>query len=114
MVGYLIIERIKDMPENNEEMEQSYQIENVGNISFKNANITVKNNISHISFDLVNGESQKISGQEIMITVKKDEKEVAYKYVIPDIEQGKSCNIKLKTTGDLTNAQEIKVEEIEL
>lgn len=115
MAGYLIVEKVVNKPNvDDKEINQSYQIESVGNISFENAKINIDNGISHISIDLVNGENKKLLSQEIEIKVKKDEKNISYKYVIPDIEQGQSYNIKLQTTGDLTNAQEIKVEGIEI
>ena len=70
--------------------------------------------MSYINIDLVNGEHQKISGQEINVKVIKEGKEVEYLYKIPNIEAGQTYNINLMTTGDLTNAEEIKVEGIEL
>lgn len=115
MVGYLIVEKIKNNsnPEVTEK-EEYYKIENIGNIKFENASITIKDKMSYINIDLVNGESQKLPAQEITVKVIKEGKEVEYLYKIPDIEQGQSYNIDLMTTGDLTNAEEIKVEGIEL
>lgn len=115
MVGYLIVEKVKN---NNKtettETEEYYKIENIGNIKFENASITIKDKMSYINIDLVNGESQKLPAQEITVKVIKEGKEVEYLYKIPDIEQGQSYNINLMTTGDLTNAEEIKIEGIEL
>ena len=115
MVGYLIVEKIKNNsnPEVTEK-EEYYKIENIGNIKFENVSITIKDKMSYINIDLVNGEHQKISGQEINVKVIKEGKEVEYLYKIPDIEEGQNYNIDLMTTGDLTNAEEIKVEGIEL
>ena len=115
MVGYLIVEKIKNNsnPEITEK-EEYYKIEDIGNIKFENVSITIKDKMSYINIDLVNGESQKLPAQEITVKVIKEGKEVEYLYKIPDIEQGQSYNIDLMTTGDLTNAEEIKVEGIEL
>lgn len=115
MVGYLIVEKIKNNsnPEITEK-EEYYKIEDIGNIKFENVSITIKDKMSYINIDLVNGEHQKISGQEINVKVIKEGKKVEYLYKIPDIEQGQTYNINLMTTGDLTNAEEIKVEGIEL
>ena len=115
MVGYLIVEKIKNNsnPEVTEK-EEYYKIENIGNIKFENVSITIKDKMSYINIDLVNGEHQKISGQEINVKVIKEGKKVEYLYKIPDIEAGQTYNINLMTTGDLTNAEEIKVEGIEL
>ena len=115
MVGYLIVEKKKNNsnPEVTEE-EEYYKIENIGNIKFENVSITIKDKMSYINIDLVNGEHQKISGQEINVKVIKEGKEVEYLYKIPNIEAGQTYNINLMTTGDLTNAEEIKIEGIEL
>ncbi len=115
MVGYLIVEKIKNNsnPEITEK-EEYYKIEDIGNIKFENVSITIKDKMSYINIDLVNGENQKLPAQEITVKVIKEGKEVEYLYKIPDIEQGQTYNIDLMTTGDLTNAEEIKVEGIEL
>ena len=115
MVGYLIVEKIKNNsnPEITEK-EEYYKIEDIGNIKFENVSITIKDKMSYINIDLVNGEHQKISGQEINVKVIKEGKKVEYLYKIPDIEPGQTYNINLMTTGDLTNAEEIKIEGIEL
>ena len=70
MVGYLIVEKIKNNsnPEVTEK-EEYYKIENIGNIKFENVSITIKDKMSYINIDLVNGEHQKISGQEINVKV---------------------------------------------
>lgn len=115
MVGYLVVEKIKN--NSNSEMtekEEYYKIEDIGNIKFENVSIAIKDKMSYINIDLVNGENQKISGQEINVKVIKEGKKVEYLYKIPDIEPGQTYNINLMTTGDLTNAEEIKVEGIEL
>lgn len=115
MVGYLIVEKVKNNSKTETtEAEEYYKIENVGNIKFENASITIKDKMSYINIDLVNGENQKLLAQEITVKVIKEGKEVEYLYKIPDIEQGQTYNIDLMTTGDLTNAEEIKVEGIEL
>lgn len=115
MVGYLIVEKVKNNSKTETtEAEEYYKIENVGNIKFENASITIKDKMSYINIDLVNGENQKLPAQEITVKVIKEGKEVEYLYKIPDIEQGQTYNIDLMTTGDLTNAEEIKVEGIEL
>ena len=111
MVGYLIVEKVKNNSKTKTtEAEEYYKIENIGNIKFENASITIKDKMSYINIDLVNGESQKLPAQEITVKVIKEGKEVEYLYKIPDIEQGQNYNIDLMTTGDLTNAEEIKVE----
>ncbi len=115
MVGYLIVEKVKNNSKTETtEAEEYYKIENVGNIKFENASITIKDKMSYINIDLVNGENQKLPAQEITVKAIKEGKEVEYLYKIPDIEQGQTYNIDLMTTGDLTNAEEIKVEGIEL
>ena len=115
MVGYLIVEKIKNNsnPEITEK-EEYYKIEDIGNIKFENVSITIKDKMSYINIDLVNGEHQKISGQEINVKVIKEGKEVEYLYKIQNIEEVQNYNINLMTTGDLTNAEEIKIEGIEL
>lgn len=115
MEVYLIMQKVKNNTKNLiTETKLYYEIENIGNVKFKNASITIKDKMSYISIDIVNGENKKLTEQEIYILIKKENKEVEYIYKIPNIEQGETYTINLMSTGDLTNAEEIKVEGIDL
>ena len=115
MIGYLIVDKVKN---NNKaeitEMEEYYKIESIGNIKFENASITVKDKMSYINIDLINEETKNIPEQEIVVKVIKDSKISEYKYKIPEIRQGETYKITLMTTGNLENAEEIKIEGIKL
>lgn len=113
---YFLIQKFREDTKvlENGNVQQYYEIENIGDVEFKNVCIETKNGMTYLNIDLVNNLDKSIARQEIIVQVKKDEEIIDFTYTIPDIEKNTTYMIQLMTTGDLTNTQDIEIKELEI
>ena len=115
-MAYFVIQKFNKNTKvlENGNIQQYYEIESMGDIEFKNVYIETKKGMAYINIDLINNQDKNIARQEIIVQVKKDEEIIDFTYTIPDIEKNTTYTIQLMTTGDLSNAKDIEIKELEL
>ena len=115
-VAYFLIKKfnknIKVLENGN--IQQYYEIQNIGNIEFENVYIETRDSMTYVNIDLVNNQDKNIARQEIIVPVKKDEEIIDFSYTIPDIKKNTTYTIQLMTTGDLSNTQQIEIKELDI
>lgn len=98
----------------NGNIQQYYEIQNIGNIEFENVYTETRDSITYLNIDLVNNQDKSIARQEITIEVEKDKEVSNFDYTIPDIEKNTTYTIRLMTTGDLSNIEQIEIKELDI
>lgn len=111
------IKRIKNQNTNNtinnnqtyNIIEKEYQINSLENYIFKNAKMTIKDDVSYIDIDVKNNGKEKTAQRKIQIIFLNNDKQISVSSILPEIEVNSTYLLSFNIISNLSDIEKIEI-----
>lgn len=111
------IKRIKNQNTNNtinnnqtyNIIEKEYQINSLENYIFKNAKMTIKDDVSYIDIDVKNNGKEKTAQRKIQIIFLNNDKQISVSSILPEIEANSTYLLSFNIISNLSDIEKIEI-----
>lgn len=90
-------------------IEKEYQIDNLENYIFKNAKMTIKDDVSYIDIDVKNNGKEKTGQRKIQIIFLNNDKQIGVSYILPEIEVNSTYLLSFNIISNLSDIEKIEI-----
>lgn len=90
-------------------IEKEYQIDSLENYIFKNAKMTIKDDVSYIDIDVKNNGKEKTAQRKIQIIFLNNDKQISVSSILPEIEANSTYLLSFNIIANLSDIEKIEI-----